>query len=243
MGALRSACYICFMLRKGYFSPLAPVNFMAGLSDGLILPVIPFALLLIRFGNTVPGFLSAILFLAACGGMAYGLARYLGEKEEIRHHHPELAGNELEKDALRLKQIGIDESLAAGIMQQVDREQMQWLQEINENNMDWTLPDAARARYSGWQTGLGFAAGTVLALVPFLLLHLERYGILLFLAVMLTSWGLMGWVKGAWIGKNRVTQAGAQVTKGLLMLILLALLLKCFPQPSVFLPFNQLSGN
>jgi VIT1/CCC1 family predicted Fe2+/Mn2+ transporter len=203
-------------------SSLSVVNYITGISDGLLLPIIPCALLSLYFGEGLSEIFAWFAITACLGAFVYGFARYSGEKNEIEHNHPSIAKKESQKDAERLRHIGIDETLVNEMMQQVKKEQESWLKEIRENDMDWETLDLKRARRSGLQTGLGFLMGAFLIALPFLLLILNISGLTFFLLTEFLIMGLFGWLKGKYIQKNPFSLAVTQIILGFSVLIVLA---------------------
>jgi len=209
---------------SGSKSSLSAVNYIIGISDGLLLPVIPCGLmLLLLLPNAFS--LSFILINIAIlvGSLTYGLARFIGEKEEIKHHHPDIARQELLQDESRLKQIGIDESLVNEMMQQAGEEQALWLKEVKENEMGWDRLDTARAGKSGLQTGLGFLMGVYLMILPFFLLFLDANLIFMVILIELILLFLFGWLKGKYIYNDPVRHGILHLSKGILLFVCLGI--------------------
>jgi VIT1/CCC1 family predicted Fe2+/Mn2+ transporter len=220
---LKQESYICFMTKPK--TSLSIVNYITGISDGMLLPIIPCTLTTLFWGNTSRE--AFIWFnLATCvGALAYGFARFIGEKEEIKHNHPDITKQELLQDERRLKHIGIDEGIVNDMMKQVEQEQDLWLKEVRENDLGWEHLDLRRAQKSGIQTGCGFLAGAYIVALPFLLFSLNANTIVPFI---LTEFGLMflfGWIKGKYIYNSPLRSAAFQLLKGVLIFLILALLL------------------
>ncbi len=81
------------------------------MSEGLVLPL---AACIIAAWLSAPPVFTAIgagMVIALAGALVFGWARYAGEREEIRHKHPELGLEEAEKELALLKKIGIDVDL------------------------------------------------------------------------------------------------------------------------------------
>lgn len=199
------------------------INYITGISDGLLLPTIPCALIALNFFDA--SWSSFFWFnLAGVGGaLAYGLARFLGEKEEIKHNHPDIAQQDLFNDKERLRHVGIDETLIDDMMQQVGQEQARWLEEVKENEMGWEYLDSNRARNAGLQTGAGFLIGTYLIALPFPLLFTQNYQIALYLFASLLTLFLFGCLKGKYIYSKPLPAAVSQLLKGVLVLLILIL--------------------
>lgn len=204
-------------------SSLSLINYITGISDGLLLPLIPCSLLFLS-NATYEAFVwfNIAIFL---GAIAYGFARFLGESQEIKHNHPGIAKQELLEDEKRLKQIGIDESLVGEMMQQVGEEQELWLREVKENDMGWEDLDLKRAGRSGVQTGLGFLIGAYLAILPFFLSVFKANFILLFVSAELLLMFLFGWLKGKYIYKNPFRYGILQLLKGILLFLCLGIVI------------------
>lgn len=147
-------------------SSLATINFLTGASDGILLP---FWLCIVLF-TVFPDKLSVIFFiglvLSSIGAVIFGIARALGEINEIKHHHPQIASLQSEKDQNLLKHIGINKSIRQDLKNQIAAENDLWLKEIKENQLGWEKESPERAAVSGFQTGLGFLSGACLTLIP-----------------------------------------------------------------------------
>lgn len=206
-------------------SSLSLINYITGISDGLVLPIIPCLLILGYYEGSISQAVVLFSVIACFGGLVYGLARYFGEKNEIEHNHPDIANGEVEKDKVLLKKIGIEEDLITDMMQQVDREQKQWLNEIKENQMTWDSLDLSRAKISGVQTGIGFCAGSCLIATPIFLFFAGHINLLFCFGMEGTFLFLFGWLKGKWIGKTPFKLAVIQFIKGFMVITLLAFLL------------------
>jgi VIT1/CCC1 family predicted Fe2+/Mn2+ transporter len=201
---------------------LTLVNYITGLTDGLLVPLFPCGLVYLYFGKDAAIVLLLFFIIFCIGAFIYGLARYWGEQNEIRHNHPDIAGSELQKDAHKLRQIGISENVVSEMIVQVEKEQNNWLAEIQQNEMDWHNLDYSRARKSGIQTGFGFFAGACLMALPFSILFIQSHYKFICFAVIES--GLMfsfGWLKGNYIHKNPLSLAMKQM---LLCVAIIALL-------------------
>lgn len=147
-------------------SDLAIANYFTGIGDGLILPFIAG---IIAFLLTANGRLSLLIIgiAALLGAVAFGLARYFGEIAEIEHHHPVLSEVEARKEQEMMNYVGIEKGLVAAINEDMAREKEGWLKEIKDNELNWAQISKTRARKGGWQTGLGYFVGALLAAVAF----------------------------------------------------------------------------
>jgi len=147
-------------------SDLVIVNYFTGIGDGLILPFITGTMVFLLTSN---GMLSLVILAitALLGSVAFGLARYFGEIAEIEHHHPVLSAPEARKEQEMMNYVGIDNSLVTAINEDMNREKKDWLKEIEDNELNWEQISKTRARKGGWQTGLGYLSGAVLAATAF----------------------------------------------------------------------------
>jgi len=147
-------------------SDLVIVNYFTGIGDGLILPFISGTMVFLLTSN---GILSLVILAitALLGAVAFGLARYFGEIAEIEHHHPVLSESDARKEQEMMDYVGIDKSLVASINEDMAREKEDWLKEMKENELNWAQISKIRARKGGWQTGLGYFLGAILAAVAF----------------------------------------------------------------------------
>jgi VIT1/CCC1 family predicted Fe2+/Mn2+ transporter len=199
---------------------LSLINFATGISDGLILPF-AFCIIASAHLNHTPWKLFGIGFLIAfAGAIVFGLARFLGEREEIKHNHPKMAAEEAREETALMNAIGIAKELTLEMQAQMEEERAQWLKEVQENDMGWEQYDNTRAIKSGLQTGLGFLAGGILVCVPFAFI---QEGIMrlvipcIFYLVLLFSFG---WVKGKLVNTNPLRSAVYKTSKGFVVLIL-----------------------
>lgn len=180
--SIRAKNYICVMYAAPNRNSLFIVNFITGISDGLILP---FAACIIAYPHFAhnPVRLTAIgIAVALIGGLAYGLARFLGEREEIRHNHPQIASDDAAKEIALMTAIGIDVELTQELQTQMEQERKMWLKEVEENEMGWERYDEQRALKSGLHTASGFFCGGVLLSLPFLFLSDRPYLLLIWVA-------------------------------------------------------------
>ncbi len=194
---------------------LFAINFITGLSDGLSLS---FAACIIAMP-----FCMANLWLTAwagtgvalIGAIAFGMARFLGEKEEISHRHPELALEEADEEIALMQAIGIDPGLTQDMKAQMESERALWLKEIQEHELGWESYDSSRARKSGWQTAAGFLLGGVLVSLLFAGIA-DAWGSLYKAIpfILLLFYGL-GWYKGNLTGKPAGRMAAYQLVMGL----------------------------
>ena len=217
-------------------SSLSVVNYIIGISDGLILPLIPCGLISLYFSNESDNdyglILIALYLTTICiGSIVYGLARYLGEKNEIKHNHPDIAKSDFLKDKERLKQIGIDDTLITEMMQQINKEQSDWLKEIKENDMNWDSLDIERAKRSGMQTGLGFLIGACLVALPLFFFSLNKYAWPLFLISEFILMLSFGWLKGKYLHKGALITAAIQLMMGVLVLFAFIIIVLIIANP------------
>jgi VIT1/CCC1 family predicted Fe2+/Mn2+ transporter len=147
-------------------SSLPTINFFTGASDGILLPFWLCIVLFAVFQDRISVILFIGLLLSFIGAVIFGLARALGEKNEIRHHHPQLSILEGEKEQGLLQHIGIETSLRMDMKVKMEEEKALWLKEIKENNLGWEKESPERAAIAGFQTAVGFLAGACLMLLP-----------------------------------------------------------------------------
>lgn len=203
------------MSDKKLFSSLLPINFLTGISDGLILPLMAciIAYPMLPTGSNQLIWIGVGVSLA--GALVYGLARFRGEEEEIHHNHPAYSGAETEQEIILLKQIGIPAEIVEEIETEVQKEKKTWLKEIIANNMGWESPEKIRALKGAWHTGMGFLLGGLLVSLPF------AAGMLMgnvFIPIMLSLFCLLlTGVLTAWItGKKLLPTVAYQVVRGVL---------------------------
>lgn len=151
---------------------LSIINFITGSSDGLKLPLAACIILIALFpGQPLHLVLGAGILVALAGAVVFGLARFLGEREEISHRHPDLAAAEEAKEEAMMAAIDIDPGLTKSMMAGMAQEKQLWLKEIRENNMGWEDYDPGRAGRSGLHTALGFFCGGCIHCCLFLYLY------------------------------------------------------------------------
>ena len=179
------------------------INFITGISDGLILPWAACFIAFAAFKDEERWKVTAIgIAVSIIGALAFGLARFYGEKEEIHHRHPQLAATEAEKEAAMMRAIDIDPELSRSMLAQMEEEKELWLREIRENHMDWENYDPKRAGKSGLQTAVGFLAAGLLVCIAFSLLVIRMHQPLI---AMLAGPGIcffLGCYKGLLLGRN-----------------------------------------
>lgn len=199
---------------------LSRINFTTGISDGLILP---FAFCIIAFAHLghTPWKLPGIGFLVAfAGAIVFGLARFWGEREEIKHNHPEMAVEEAKEETALMNAIGIAKELTLEMQAQMEEERAQWLKEVQENDMGWEHYDNTRALKSGLQTGLGFLVGGILVCMPFAFIQEEVMRLVMPSIFYLVLLFAFGWTKGKLIDTNPLRSALYKTSKGFVVLIL-----------------------
>jgi VIT1/CCC1 family predicted Fe2+/Mn2+ transporter len=142
------------------------------MSDGLMLP---FMCCIVASFFTTDKITIALTGLASAllGATLFGLARYMGENEEIAHHHPQRSADDRARESELLARIGIDPALIEEMEARMVKEQEDWLQEVEEHNMGWNKPDSHRSRRAACETGLGFFTGGVLTCLPTLFWQLS----------------------------------------------------------------------
>lgn len=207
--------YICDMPAAAKRS-LFIVNFITGLSDGLKLPLVACLIALFVFtGDERWKAILAGIAVSALGALVFGLARFLGEKEEIHHHHPRLAAKEAEKEAALMQAIDIDKTLSEAMLRQMEAEKEQWLKEIKENELDWERYDPKRARESGLHTAGGFLAGGLLICLTFYLFCIVylQSPLIASLVSLIACYGF-GWYKGRLLDHNAVSSGMLELGRG-----------------------------
>src|SRR5690606_38777913 len=102
IGGSHPATYICSMSSP---STLTRVNVLTGMSDGLMLP---FMCCIVASFFTTDKITIALTGLASAllGATLFGLARYMGENEEIAHHHPQRSADDRARESELLARIG-----------------------------------------------------------------------------------------------------------------------------------------
>lgn len=206
--------YICGMPTQTHTTSLFPVNFITGVSDGLVLP---FAACTIAYphGMDTYGLIGIGIAVTLIGGAAYGLARFFGEREEIRHHHPQIALKEAEKEAELMTAIGIDKELTSDMQARMEAERASWLKEVEENEMGWNKYDTGRAVKSGLHTASGFLSGGLFICLPFLLFPAYPW---LLLVWAVTTYAIFGKIRAFVTQDHRTTSYLAYLLKSIGMI-------------------------
>lgn len=155
------------------------------------------------------------IIVSMIGALAFGLARFFGEKEEIHHRHPKLAAAEAEKEAALMQAIDIDPVLSDTMLAQMEAEKEQWLKEIKEHELDWEHYDPKRAGKSGLQTAIGFLAGGISVCFIFYLLCVVflKSSVIALLFILASCYGF-GWYKGHLLGRNAIRSGMMQLGRG-----------------------------
>jgi VIT1/CCC1 family predicted Fe2+/Mn2+ transporter len=199
------------------YNILFRVNFMTGISDGL---VIPFAACIIAYpffrAASGHGILLAGLLVSLAGAIVFGLARYFGELQEIEHNHPGYAAAEAQKELDLLRSIGIDKEIREEMNAEMEQERLLWLREIKDHELGWEHKDALRARHSGIHTGLGFFTGGLMVSLPFYYAGIELLSLAVPVVVALTCFVLFGWIKASFIRQSPGAVIIAYVMKSMM---------------------------
>ena len=160
------------------------------------------------------------IIVALAGALVFGLARFFGEREEIKHNHPQMAADEAMKETALMNAIGIDKELTLEMQTQMEQERALWLKEVQDNDMGWELYDNKRAIRSGMQTGFGFLAGGILVCLPFAFIQGEVMGLMIPATFYLALLFAFGWIKGKLSRSNPLKSALYKSAKGFVILIL-----------------------
>jgi VIT1/CCC1 family predicted Fe2+/Mn2+ transporter len=199
---------------------LFPINFTTGISDGLTLPFVACMIAFPFLANNALPVISIGLSVTLIGTVAYGLARYFGEREEIKHNHPEIAMGEAEQEIALMNAIGIDQELTQEMQAQMEAERALWLSEVREYGMGWEEDDAARARDSGLHTAAGFFVGGLAVTLSFYFVNADILRLVLPCAVFTLLYTFFGWLKGYYVSPNPFRYALIKSAKGMIILIL-----------------------
>lgn len=205
-----------------YTASLFPVDFITGLSDGLILPLAACMIALPFAQERVLAPVVAGLAVGLAGACAFGWARYAGEREEIDHKHPQLGLEEAERELSLLKAIGIDDGLTESMKAEMARERELWLREVQEHELGWEQADDARARRGALHTATGFLTGAVLVSAPFLLVHTFSLSLAGPLCWALFCLLVTGWCKGRLTGRPKIITAIVGAARGLTIMTVAA---------------------
>lgn len=216
------------------------VHFITGFGDGLLLPLTA-TLLLACFTPIALGPVTAGLLITLLGALVFGWARYAGEYNEIRQHHPEHSRSEMERENALLHYIGIEKELIDTMQVDRDQEKEQWRTQLRENGMDWEKLNRSRALSGGLQTAAGFLCAGVLCLAPFFFRFkggsVDIAGLFSFHYPVLMAWPLLllaaqGLLRSALVRQNLFTGMLRYVIYGIFIFLSVYLLLRTFqPQP------------
>lgn len=200
------------------------INFITGISDGLVLPLAACMIALPFFGGRPLMIAATGVVLALLGASVFGWARYKGEEEEIHHKHPELGLEEAERELALLKNIGIDDALTESMKVEMEQERALWLKEIRENELGWEQHDKKRACRSAIDTAAGFFTGGILVALPFAVVSQDLLSLLIPLVWALLCMVLQGWLKGRITGRNPAGAAMLSGLRGVAIMIIAGLL-------------------
>jgi VIT1/CCC1 family predicted Fe2+/Mn2+ transporter len=212
--------YICVIHMKPAKNNLLLINFTTGISDGLILPFAFCVIASAHLDQTPWKLFGAGILVAFAGAIVFCLARFWGEREEIKHNHPEMAAEEAREETKLMNAIGIAKELTQEMQAQMEKERAQWLKEVQENDMGWEQYDNTRAIKSGLQTGLGFLTGGILVCIPFAFIQEGIMRLVIACIFYLVLLFIFGWVKGRLVDINPLRSAVYKTSKGLVVLIL-----------------------
>jgi vacuolar iron transporter family protein len=207
---------------------LSLINFTTGISDGLILPFVSCLIASLHFIEHPWKLFGVGAIVALAGAIVFGLARFWGEREEIKHNHPQLAIDDARKETELMSAIGIDKELTLEMQVQMEQERALWLKEVRENDLGWEQYDNKRAIGSGFQTGLGFLTGGILVCAPFAFIQDEVISLIIPCIFYLALLFVFGWIKGKLIHTNPLRSALYKSAKGLMILVLTLTILYCF---------------
>jgi len=192
-------------------SSLSLVNFITGMSDGMLMPYGICLVLMPLFAVSFSHILLVASIVLILGALVFGWARYSGEKTEIEHHHPQLASEEAAKEKELMLAIGIDRILTDDMQSQMEEERNLWLREVLENEMGWERKDNFRALKSALETASGFfIGGAFIFIALFISLHVWRQPFwFIVLALLLVV--VFGMFKGFLVGKSVLTITSIQL--------------------------------
>lgn len=198
---------------------LLVINFITGMSDGMLLPLLC-CIAGIFFPQNTPATVVIIgITCSITGGFIYAYARYKGEKNEIEHNHPSLSFSEKEKEKALMQKIGIDAHLAAQMQNDIESEQTLWLSEMEQYKMGWHQQDENRAKKAGLQTGMGFFSGGLLISILFFLSPDSNPELAILTFCITTLLFTFGWLKGLLLGSKKYQRGFYHVAKGALIYI------------------------
>jgi VIT1/CCC1 family predicted Fe2+/Mn2+ transporter len=172
--------------------------------------------------------------VALIGGFAYGAARFFGEREEIKHNHPQLAFHEAEKEAELMNAIGIDTELTSDMQAQMEQERKMWLNEVEDNEMGWEHYDESRALKSGVQTAFGFFIGGLTVCLPFCFSNSDLLYLIFPCVYYLVLLFLFGWIKGKILGIKPLRTALQLASRGFILLVFAIIVLAFISYPKVY---------
>jgi VIT1/CCC1 family predicted Fe2+/Mn2+ transporter len=212
---LKQVRYICFMSQQESASSLSHVNFITGMSDGLLLPYGVCLVLMPLFAASFEKSMAIGFVCLTIGAVVFGWARFSGEKNEIHHNHPALAAEDAEKEKELMLQIGIEEKLTDDMQAQMTAERALWLKEITENKMGWEKADNKRAFKSALQTAFGFllGGGSIFGALYISLRLMQLPMVFIFEALLLLI--IFGAIKGGLVGKSLFKITSLQLLLGL----------------------------
>ena len=211
-------------------SSLGLVNIITGLSDGFILVYMVGIIAFPIFYEQLIYIFWIALAVAIIGGIIYGLSRYFGEINEIKHHHPELSKTEIEKEYALLKHIGIEDQLNDEMQLKMQEERELWLKEVIENDLGWEKENKKRAMKSGIQTGIGFFLAGLISLICILVILVQFYSLglsgLVFWMILVPILFLfiLGGLKAKFLGKSFWRGATISLIYGLVMIVIAILI-------------------
>ena len=181
-----------------------------GMADGL---TVPFALAAGLSGavDSTHIIITAGIAEIAAGSIAMGLGGYLSGRTEIEHYHSEEAREYHEvkhfpdKERAEVKEIfanyGLSESIQDQIVDELERDQKQYVDFMMRYELGLEKPEPNRARNSAVTIGVSYIVGGLIPLLPYFFCSNVHTGLLVSAGVTLLALLVFGYIKSRVTGQ------------------------------------------
>ncbi|TAM91723.1 iron transporter [bacterium] len=191
-------------------------DIVIGMSDGL---TVPFALAAGLSGAVASTgiIVTAGLAEVAAGSIAMGLGGYLAARSDAEHYESERrreVSEVIEKPDVEQAEVheifqgyGITDEEAAPIVLALQRRPEKWVDFMMRFELGLERPEPKRALQSAMTIGLAYAAGGLIPLLSYFVVHEVQRALLFSVVVTLVALFVFGFVKGRFTGARALRSA------------------------------------